>query len=97
LQLVDRRSQLFLLILPVGDRLGLGFQFPESLFGGTDPGLKFLSLHEPVLVGVNQASDPASHAADQPHETVGRTTGFLTSSARTDRVLSTYSLRIGQE
>jgi len=68
--MVDRSLQFLQLSLAANNSLCLEFQLRQSLFCGMNPRLEFYSFQKAILIGVDQASDPSSHAADQPRELI---------------------------
>jgi hypothetical protein len=73
LRIVDRSLQFLQFCLAASDSVSLGFQLRQSLLCSMNPWLEFFSFQEAFLIGVDQASDPSSHATDQPHELIGGT------------------------
>jgi hypothetical protein len=81
LELVDGHTQPLIFRLAIGGRLGLGFQLCQSLLRCADPGLELISLHEALLIGVDQASDSTPGARDQSRGLLRRSSKLLARAA----------------
>jgi hypothetical protein len=94
LQMVDRLLQFLHLCLAAREGLGVGFELCQAILCSMNSRLEFFPFQKPFLVGVDQPSDPSSHAADQPRELIDTPSRLLASTLQTTLELTAYPIRI---
>lgn len=96
-QLPDHEPQCFFLSGVIGGLLGRGFELRQTPSGRLDPRLELVFLEHPILVGIDQTSDPTLAALDQRGQLFAHARIIPVLVVQPPLVLMLDPIRIGQQ